>query len=350
MKKAAKKWVAAALAAAMTLSMAASQAVGAASLEPGNPAAVSGALAALTDAAIANSRGLGNEPNSLIELPTHKNTNFYINTFSGNLTLPANLYQCEEYPPMELTLTYNSQDSEDYGFGPGFLTNFHSKILYNADGSRTLIDPTGTQFVFRDGDTIVTPSGKSLGFLYEGDGTMMFMEGVTYTYDQYGRLDHWISGGIAHSYSVFIHYNEDGSIDSVVPSYIGVGNRKIVFEYGTPEEYGRRVVTRILCYEADPETPPTEFAFSYGADGLASIPYHLERPLVLEHDPVTQAVTGIHTRQISYLEGNKVASVKEEYIEDILLQFLYGNGQTAVLQDGKLTLRQFDENGNWINP
>lgn len=350
-----RKILAGVLAVAMAASLGSTQLVGAqdAGTESLAPAS---SYTTLTDKAIANSMGLDNQPNNLERIPSTSGLPFTldVNCFSGNLTASVELIPDNQYPPMGLTFTYNSMDTQDYGFGPGFRTNFNTRLIENEDGTYTYYDQTGTPYIFRKRDEIDTQNLTDIKRRkayknYLQDGYSMYGAGSSRgeeQFDQDGYLTSIVAGGIANNRVASIDYRSPGRIETVT---CAPGNLKtpITYKFG----YGSNdKITSISIYVGEDVVKPQVYYFEYDENNLLCniiFPDGNETKLVI--DPATQLLRGIDNQMITFdympNEHGKIANVSWRGSP---VNFFYGNYQTILQGSGGVDIWKFDQNGNKI--
>lgn len=346
-----KKLMAAALAVIMTISAASLQAMAAASGVPGTPTAA--AAQSMTDRALYNSVGLGGDSNSLMSWQLQEFNNLTINTFSGNVTYTQDLFHAEvsEWPLMELSIAYNSQDTEDFGMGPGWRTNYNQQLIKNADGSYTFVDETGTRIVIRNG--VATINGEYY-YLNNEDGVMVVRAGPNgYFFDDNGRLTKVYGGGLIYNYTIEVTYNDLGWIDTLTPYCFDQGSRRIKFHYALSEDEESAIMSFIERFPADVNNQMVQFArFTYDENGRLIIDNETWQQKVYLHiDPNTKLLHMVDNNFLEYARDGlipRAAALSNK--DNQQYQYLYGNNQTVVIDPtGTMQLRNFDENGVWIN-
>lgn len=354
MKKTGKKLIALALAAAMTLTAASLQAMAAGSGVPGTPTAA--AVQSMTDQAVSNSLGLAGHSNGLMEWQVSDYGNLYVNSFSGNVTFHEELFTAtaSEYPPMELEVTYNSQDTEDFGMGPGMRTNYDQRLLHNEDGSYTYIDGTGTPIIFRDGFAEV--GGMQYYLVTMEDKLVVQADTRSYYFDEAGRLVQVYGAGLVYHYTVDVAYNSYGLVESLTPYCYDQGNRKTVFHYRTAN--GRVLLDFVERFSYFPQDEPQIVGFQYEDDGRLNLIDHYTAGKVtgLYFHPENRLLDMVNGCTLDYLTDGSVPLVTEVFVDNGQVsagqyQYLYGNSQTVVRDpSGIMQLRTFNQDGIWTNP
>lgn len=358
MRKAWKKWIAGALTAAMALSVASAQMVGAAPVD-GAAILSASAVADLSDQALANSMGLGAEPNSLMKWMIDEGGRLYVNTYSGNLTLTKQLFQNRdgEYPPMNMQLTYNSQDDEDFGMGPGFRTNYNQSLIPNGDGSYTYIDGTGTRMrLTKEGSAVY--GGKTY-YLTE----MEYKSQPVLAVQTPSNLDYYfdIGGGkllvehgpgMVYYYNVEVEYNSEGNISAVVPYCYDQGARRIVFHYVTKND--RTFLDTILRFAYDGEEAPQTARFISSDRALMGMDLRNDQgqqSISLGVNPETRLLEMLDAAHITYSDTAVPKVTEINTANSGSFQYLYGHNQTLVTDEsGLMQLRNFNQDGVWVNP
>lgn len=350
MKKLTKRMVAGVLTLTMVMSIGFAQAASAQSMD--DTAAYGSVLAAPTDEAVANRIGFDNEANNQIALSMTENVTGAMNLFSGNLAVSMKLYQNSAYVEAPLILTYNSLDDEDFGFGPGFRTNYSMRIVDNQDNTYTLTDKTGTQYIFRwnsanecyqdiKGRKLSVESIGEYKYVVTGTSTASYDTGEL-RFDGLGRLRYIVAGGLATNTMIEIDYQEDGYISSVISSNYPNNPLKYEFIYGPP---GR--ITSIHITEKQ-QTNDAFFSYkeNYGMQYMVT-PVN-PQVINVAVDPATGLVTQFLYPTFTYLpsEAGKLDSVTDGSMK---MSMLYGNNQTVLLKNGAMTLYQFDANGEFVN-
>lgn len=350
-----KKLMAAVLAAVMTVSVASVQAMAAQPGADGTAPAVA-AAAEKSDLARSNSLGLGANCNNLVswQVGDTDEAQVYLNTYSGNMTYTNLLFEDNMYPEMELRLTYNSQTRDPLGFGPGFQTNFNMRILDSGDYV-TFIDQTGTEIIFRGERTAV--GGVEYTLSKTDAGHCIWTQNKEYFFDGRGRLVQIMGGGLAHSYTIDIAYNENGLLESVTPHYMDQGTRRIEFGYSTIPGSDIPVIYGIYCYDEADTRPSNSIYLGYNERGMESIYVQHRAEVEIRYDMEYPSVSRIGDymnayTQVGYTVGTGLIQATQlELPNGESYQYLYGNNQTLITTpNGDMSLRNFDDDGVWINP
>ena len=350
-----KRFMALALAASMLASVGAAQVLAADAGAVAPYAAV--AAAPQTNLAIANSVGLGANSNNLMGWKVGY-ADMYVNTYSGNFTYTnvLNERQASDYPELEFRLTYNSQDPQDFGFGPGFRCNFNMQVIPMGK-SYAFVDQTGTRIVF-DEKNYAMVGGVEYYFGRFDNGFSVRSNSIEYYFDAEGRFISLMGGGLAHSYTIEAEYDEDGLLKSVTPKYLNQGNRRIEFDK-TTSPAGVPVISGIYFYFPTDTNRPSSFAFlDYSEDGLKQLYMGSEHRPTVEFAYDSGVLSTISEMNMNNLVAIDSTNGPLGVAVDLIglqgigkYQYRYGNNQTLVTDaDGVMQLRNFDENGIWINP
>ncbi|MCI9274350.1 MAG: hypothetical protein HFE39_10435 [Clostridiales bacterium] len=350
-----KRFMALALAASMLASVGAAQVLAADAGAVAPYAAV--AAAPQTNLAIANSVGLGANSNNLMGWKVGY-ADVYVNTYSGNFTYTnvLNERQASDYPELEFRLTYNSQDPQDFGFGPGFRCNFNMQVVPMGK-SYAFVDQTGTRIVF-DEKNYAMVGGVEYRLSHYDDEFIVWSNNIEYFFDADGRFTKVLGGGLAYSYTIEAEYDENGLLKSVTPKYHNQGNRRIEFARTTTPA-GVPAISGIYFYATTDTNIPSSMAYlDYSEDGLKQLYMGSEhRPTVeFAYDRgVLSTITEMNmnnTVSVGSIDGPLGVAVSHINLEGVgEYQYLYGKDQTMVIDPSGLIYHYvFDENGMQINP
>ena len=341
MRKIGKRACAGLLAVVLTAAVASSQAM-AMSLEGGASVGVVYNAESMSDIALSNRIGLDNDANNRQTLIPGSEVS--ANLFSGNLCASLTLFQNFDIPPRDLTLTYNSLDDCDYGFGRGIRTSYSCQIIDNGDNTYTYIDSTGSPYIFRYIGSGMYQDYKARAITVDSKGNYnMMVDGEgSYKFDTDGKMTQMVTGGHATLRITTVTYREDGLISSVynsssIHSTVYYPPLEYRFEYMVPEGYDHPMVSSIWIIYEDMQQI---YSFAYDDHGLSQITKQGEEILSCAMDD-NGMLSQIGDMDITYLAdgSGKVASAGDN-------QYLYGNNQTIVMDAaGSMNLYQFDENG-----
>ena len=190
------------------------------------------------------------------------------------------------------------------------------------------------------------------------DEFIVWSNNIEYFFDADGRFTKVLGGGLAYSYTIEAEYDENGLLKSVTPKYHNQGNRRIEFARTTTPA-GVPAISGIYFYATTDTNIPSSMAYlDYSEDGLKQLYMGSEHRPTVEFAYDSGVLSTISEMNMNNLVAIDSTNGPLGVAVDLIglqgigkYQYRYGNNQTLVTDaDGVMQLRNFDENGIWINP
>lgn len=292
-----------------------------------------------------NSIGIENQaPMSTIYTKGLEHTQVSVNHFSGNVTIQTGAHLGTH---IELDVTYNSLGEGSEELGEHFATNFNRTLSLMEDGAYEYRDVTDTPFHFE-------PEDGEYGWDELGRGLYFDQEGYPYKL-QYAlqRLEYMNADGkLVHMVERFrdsnfintdVHYQQDGKLQSVNNQFY-----QYKFSYNADGRMNRARYSSVEVPTAYPET----LYFEYNQDSKKLAAVHTASDGVsYTYDENNQFVTSVGNVQITYDDAGRCTKLVETDDSGAAIReisYIYGSYQTVIMEDGNITLENFNPDGTLI--
>lgn len=292
-----------------------------------------------------NSIGIENQaPMSTVYTEGLVNTQVSVNHFSGNVTIQTRAHMGTH---LELDVTYNSLGKGSEELGEHFTTNFNRTLSLMEDGAYEYRDVTDTPFHFEPQDRDYGRDELNRDLYFDQEGYPYKLQYALQRLEYMnadGKLAHMVERHMGTQYiNTDVYYQQDGKLQSVDNEVYQYG-----FSYNADGRMNRARYSSIEVPTAYPET----LYFEYNQDSQKLAAVHTGSDGVsYTYDENNQFVTGVGNVQITYDDAGRCTKLVETDDSGAAIReisYIYGSYQTVIMEDGNLTLENFNLDGTLI--